>query len=106
MEFMDHPIQMDKKKDGTRKPTTNEKALNILIRKFPKDPVYPAVLKRREIEKIGGTYIGWWDEEKQEVVGGMPIGEDGLMHTTFSYDASTLRFTSSGPNLQNIPRVA
>lgn len=38
------------------------------------------------------------------VKGGMPVGPDGRIHTTFTRNASTLRLTSVGPNLQNIPR--
>jgi hypothetical protein len=38
------------------------------------------------------------------VVGGMPVGPDGRIHTTFTRNAATLRLTSVGPNLQNIPR--
>lgn len=38
------------------------------------------------------------------VVGGMPVGPDGRIHTTFTRNANTLRLTSVGPNLQNIPR--
>jgi hypothetical protein len=36
----------------------------------------------------------------------MPVGADGRVHTTFTRNASTLRLTSVGPNLQNIPRSA
>lgn len=38
------------------------------------------------------------------IIGGMPVGPDGRIHTTFTRDASTLRLTSKGPNLTNIPR--
>jgi DNA polymerase I-like protein with 3'-5' exonuclease and polymerase domains len=38
------------------------------------------------------------------VTGGMPVGPDGRIHTTFTRNANTLRLTSVGPNLQNIPR--
>lgn len=38
------------------------------------------------------------------VVGGLPVGSDGRCHTTFTRNANTLRLTSVGPNLQNIPR--
>lgn len=38
------------------------------------------------------------------VVGGMPIGKDGRIHTQYGRDASTLRFTSEDPNLQNLHR--
>lgn len=36
--------------------------------------------------------------------GGMPVGEDGRTHTTFTHNPSSLRLSSIGPNLQNIPR--
>lgn len=38
------------------------------------------------------------------VVKGMPVGEDGRVHTLFGHDPSTLRLCSKNPNLQNIPR--
>jgi len=47
------------KKTGLMKPTTNEKALKQLIKKYPKDPFYPAILEVRELSKIAGTYIGY-----------------------------------------------
>jgi DNA polymerase I len=34
----------------------------------------------------------------------MPVGRDGRIHTQYGRDASTLRFTSEDPNLQNLPR--
>jgi DNA polymerase I-like protein with 3'-5' exonuclease and polymerase domains len=34
----------------------------------------------------------------------MPVGPDGLVHTTFTNKPSTLRLSSVSPNLQNIPR--
>jgi hypothetical protein len=38
------------------------------------------------------------------VVGGMPVGSDGRIHTTFGHNPSSLRLCSFDPNLQNIPR--
>lgn len=38
------------------------------------------------------------------VIGGMPVGPDSRVHTTFTSNPSTLRFSSVGPNLQNLPR--
>lgn len=35
---------------------------------------------------------------------GFPVGPDGRVHTTFTNNPSTLRLSSVGPNLQNIPR--
>ena len=37
-------------------------------------------------------------------IGGMPVGKDGRIHTVYGRNASTLRFTSEEPNLQNLPR--
>lgn len=38
------------------------------------------------------------------VKGGMPVGSDGRIHTTFTHNPSSLRLSSVDPNLQNIPR--
>lgn len=38
------------------------------------------------------------------VVGGFPLGRDGRVHTTFTHNPSSLRFSSVNPNLQNLPR--
>lgn len=35
---------------------------------------------------------------------GFPVGRDGRVHTTFTHNPSSLRFSSVNPNLQNIPR--
>ena len=45
-------------KTKSRKISMNEKALKELIRKFPLDKLYPAVLEYRELDKLAGTYIG------------------------------------------------
>lgn len=38
------------------------------------------------------------------VKGGFPVGVDGRVHTTFTHNPSTLRLSSTDPNLQNLPR--
>lgn len=38
------------------------------------------------------------------VKGGMPVGQDSRIHTTFGHNPSSLRLCSFDPNLQNIPR--
>lgn len=44
------------------------------------------------------------DLPRLHIHGGLPLGPDGRCHTTFKHDPSTLRLSSSDPNLQNIPR--
>lgn len=39
-----------------------------------------------------------------KIKGGMPVGSDGKVHTSFTHNPSTLRSASQDPNLQNIPR--
>lgn len=41
---------------------------------------------------------------KQYIAGGLRLGRDGKVHTSFSHNPSTLRLASQGPNLQNLPR--
>jgi len=86
-----------------KKITFDADAINLLIKKYPKDPLYPTILKHRKVSKLLGTYIGY-QLETGKLHGGMPVGPDGRIHTIFSRNASTLRFTSKEPNLQNLPR--
>lgn len=82
--------------------TFDENAIIKLMKKYPKDELYPLVTEFRGNQKLLGTYIGVTEDGK--IHGGMPIGKDGRIHTTFTTDASTLRSTSRQPNLQNLPR--
>lgn len=40
------------------------------------------------------------------VRGGFLVGPDGRVHTTFTHNPSSLRLSSRGPNLQNLPRAS
>lgn len=58
-------------------------------------PVAKAVLEYREVKKLLTTYIDKLPE---------CVGKDGRIHCRFNqYGADTGRFSSSDPNLQNIP---
>lgn len=46
------------KKQGKRKVSFGEKQLKEQMVHFPLDPLYPAVLRYRSLDKIAGTYIG------------------------------------------------
>lgn len=96
--FRHSPI-VDKK---TRKIVYDEKAIMRLSKIYPGDKLYPLVLAQRGLVKQLSTYIGVTQEDGR-VRGGMPIGPDGAVHTTFSRNPETLRSASSNPNLQNIP---
>lgn len=54
------PLKKDKK-TGEKKPSTDEKSLKDLIRKYPLDLFYLTVLESRELQKLQGTYIGYPD---------------------------------------------
>lgn len=87
----------------THKTTFDESALTRLIKKYPNDKLYPLILKHRELTKLLSTYIGV-TMENGKIRGGMPIGPDGAIHTTFSHNPSTLRLASQNPNMQQLPR--
>jgi uracil-DNA glycosylase family 4 len=85
------------------KVTFDEKAIMKLQKRYPKDPLYPLILDLRSTQKLLGTYIGT-TQLNGTIRGGMPVGPDGRIHTTFTHNPSTLRSASQNPNLQNLPR--
>lgn len=83
------PLPLDKKKQPTR--STNEETLKKL-----KNPIADAILEYREFATIVGTFI----DKLPDCVN----KKDGRIHCHFNqYGADTGRFSSSDPNLQNIP---
>lgn len=86
-----------------KKVTFNADAIQVLIKKYPKDPLYPRILEHRETQKLLSTYVGVTNEVGR-VVGGMEFDKEGRVHTTYTHNPSTLRFASESPNLQNLPR--
>lgn len=95
-----HLPVFDRKKDAI---TFDEKAMMRLIKLYPSDVLYPLILDFRGNQKLLSTYIGVTQIDGS-TRGGMPIGTDGRIHTTFGTDPSTLRSSSRNPNLQNLPR--
>ncbi len=83
--------------------TFDEKAMLRLMRNYPDDVLYPLVGKFRQTQKLLSTYIGVTEPDGR-VRGGLPIGKDGLIHTHFTHNPSTLRSASQNPNLQNLYR--
>lgn len=95
-----HQAIIDRKE---KRVTFNADALVKLIKQHPTDKLYPRILEHRKVQKLLSTYVGYTNS-KGQLVGGMPVGPDGRIHTVYGRDASTLRFTSEDPNLQNLPR--
>lgn len=100
---MKHPLMYEGRMQD-RKVTTNAKALKKLIGKHPGDPFYPLCLEDRDVTKIGGTYVGWFNEDTGRIEGGFPVGRDGRVHGHFRNTPSTLRTAMVSPNFQNLPR--
>lgn len=90
-----HPVPKSKK---TGLDTTEKEGLQQLSKKT-KDPFYKLVLDDRAITKVSSTYVkGSLIKLKTD-----PRSiADGRLHTSFAPKASTLRDTSSAPNLQNV----
>lgn len=76
-------------------PETNGRGTNEATLAAMNNPLADKILEYRKAQKMLSTYA-----EK------MPkIADDGVIHCTFNqYGADTGRFSSSNPNLQNIPR--
>ena len=69
---------------------TGEGILKLIDHQFARD-----LLEHRKIQKLLSTYARKMPED----------ADDGIIHATFNqYGADTGRFSSSDPNLQNIPR--
>lgn len=75
--------------------STNEDVLKKLVLRHPESSVPQLLLDYREAEKIRSTYID------------PPVNADGRVHSTFSLHTTvTGRFSSSEPNLENLPNPA
>ena len=82
-----HPIPKDRE---TGLPTTGQKDLESLARRFPKS-LYNRILEIRSISDLLSKYADnpWWAPAK-----------DGRIHPSFSF-TKTGRLSSSRPNIQN-----
>lgn len=99
-----HHAVTSRKHGEEGKVTFDEAALSRLITKYPSDPLYPLIVEHRGVQKLLSTYVGVTQEDGR-IRGGMPVGRDGKIHTSYTHNPSTLRLASQQPNLQNLPRV-
>mgnify|MGYP001573729861 CR=1 FL=1 len=84
--------------------TFDENAITALMRKYPRDPLYPCLLEHRKVQKLRGTYIGVTQEDGS-IKGGLRVGRDGRVHCELTHNPNTLRLAAQYPNLQNLPRI-
>ena len=81
--------------DTLKLPMINGRSTSAGVLEQLDHPLAKKILEYRTVQKQISTYAGKLVEE----------ATDGIIHTTFNqYGADTGRFSSSGPNLQNIPR--
>ena len=92
-----------KNRDG--RVTFDEDAIEKLMKRYPKDPLYPLLLDHRKYQKLRGTYIGITQADGT-VRGGLRIGHDGMIHPEYTHNPSTLRLACQNPNMTNLPRVS
>ena len=91
-DHMGHEKVFDYRADPP-KVTFDEKALPRLLKKYPDDPIYNALLEYREIEKAKGAFVD-----------GIFVHTDNRVRGTFNHNPSTLRLGMKDPSLQVLPR--
>lgn len=70
-------------------------AIDVLEELAETEPIAEKIIKYRELQKLLSTYINVIPEQ---------AGEDGRLHAKFiQHSATTGRFSSEKPNLQNLP---
>ena len=96
-------VPKEDQKTAKGDPSVAEKVLQ----QYAHNPTVADLLNYNDLKKTYSTYIGNVDEKTGEYVSGLRqyICADGRIHTSLNaMGAATGRFTSSKPNLQNIPR--
>jgi DNA polymerase-1 len=84
------------KKTKTGANSTDEKALKLLLKEHPDNETIKYILEYRKFNKIKTTYVESISDK----------AKDGVVYATFKQlGADTGRFSSTDPNLQNIPRM-
>jgi hypothetical protein len=87
LQLKNYKIPKDRK---TRKPTTNDDALRMILRNV-QDPLIEDVLEGRALSKA----LGYLKDTA--------VGRDGKFHPIYTFRPETGRLSSVRPNLQNVP---
>ena len=95
MKAKGHPVPKSKEEDseGNAKETTAAKELMRLAAKTG-DDFYLKCNQYKGYTKMRGTYVA-----------GFIPGEDGCVHTTFTFDTGIGQLSSRNPNIQNFPKL-
>jgi DNA polymerase I len=83
-----YKIPKDRK---TRKPTTNDEAINQILRNV-RDQLLECVLEARGLSKA----LGYLNDNA--------VGADGKFHPIYTFKPETGRLSSVRPNMQNVPK--
>lgn len=98
--FEDRDNEPIKFSDKTNEPSTDKEVLNEL-----NDPLTDKILHFREFNKLVSSYLGETTETGEIEGGLLRFIVNGRIHTDLKpWGTVTGRFSSSDPNLQNIPR--
>jgi DNA polymerase I-like protein with 3'-5' exonuclease and polymerase domains len=95
-----HQAVVDRK---AHKTTFNEDAIVRLMKTYPNDPLYPLIIDHRNLQGHLTKYIGVTQPDGK-LRGGMQIGSDNRIRTTFTHNPSTLRLAAQEPPLHQLPR--
>jgi DNA polymerase I-like protein with 3'-5' exonuclease and polymerase domains len=92
-QFKGYEIPLNRKpdKNGIKQPTTNEEAIETILRKNGSDKVLEMGLEARHLSKALGYLNGNY------------IGRDGKFHPIFTFRPTTGRLSAVRPNIQNQP---
>lgn len=94
--FLEQVIFTNQKLTPTIFTPTGRTKLDIDTLEALHDPLADKFVDLSKLQKLESTYTG-------DVVRNDWIRPDGLLHSTFGFEADTGRLSSRGPNIQNIP---
>ena len=77
---------------GQTRETADEAALRRLALKHEQDPLFPFVLRYRELDRWLSTYVG--RPTPTGLTGGLHMSPDGVLHYQYTHHPSTLRLAA------------
>jgi len=96
MRSQGHPVPRHHK---TQKDTTAKLEIERLAKHYPKDPLYPLILKARKIGTMKSTFVDAYAPKPEG-----HVDPDGRVRVTLTFAPSTGRLAGQDPNPMNIPK--